>query len=90
LNNFINKFANFIVEGIEIDKVKTEEMSEKQLEWIADPYLCAACGSRIEDYFSYCEECGIKLDRKPKKSPFNFTKYKNYELKYIFKPKKGA
>jgi len=85
INNFINKFIDFLIKDIAIDKAVEEQLSEKQIEWMSDPYKCSACGSRIEDYFAFCDDCGIKIDRKPKKSPFNFTNYNNWTIKYDFK-----
>lgn len=85
INSFINKFSDFLIEGTEIDKINTEEFSEEQMQWINDKNRCSACGAYVKDYYTHCFDCGIKLDRKAKKSPFNSTNYKNYEIRYKFK-----
>ncbi len=84
INRFINKITNFIIKDIEINKVQTEELSEQQLAWMSDSDLCPACGTLVLGYFQFCEECGLKLSRKAKPSPFNFTKYKDYQITYIY------
>jgi len=87
INSFTNQLAKFITEGIEIDTIVEEEISDEQKEWIENPYKCSACGALIEDYYTHCLDCGLKQDRPAKKSPFNTTKYVDYEIKYNFKEK---
>ncbi len=87
INLFITKFSNYLITGIENSQVE-EELSGKQLEWIENEYKCSACGAAIEDYYTHCFDCGIKLDRKAKKSPFNITKYIDYDISYKFKETK--
>jgi DNA-directed RNA polymerase subunit RPC12/RpoP len=84
---FINNFSSYLISGIETDK-NEEEFSEIQKEWIENEYKCSACGAPIENYYTHCFDCGIKLDRKAKKSPYNITKYIDYDVSYKFKETK--
>jgi len=88
INSFINNLSKYLIEGTEIDKVTEEEISEIQKEWIENPNKCSACGAFIHDYYVNCFDCGIKLERKATKSPFNVTKYADYDINYSLKNNK--
>lgn len=88
INAFVNKISKFIIEDIEPDAVYEEHISEEQKEWIQNKNKCSACGAKIENYYTHCFECGIKLDHKVKKSPFSTTKYVDYEIRYELKKTK--
>ncbi len=85
---FINSYIKNNIEKIYGNKnefEQDEELDRKQKEWLKDVNNCPACGERVTEIDLFCPDCGLKVKQNRYSIPLDTSKYKNREVKYIYK-----
>jgi hypothetical protein len=79
----LHNTCNTIVNQVLIHNPLNDELTSEQREWIANPNVCPACGTEINDYSANCSECGLFIKHVSQFSKFNVTEdLQSYTINY--------
>lgn len=75
---FFSSLFSRIISKISKTEVLDDILTPEQIEWMQNPNLCSACGTKISKYDAHCPECGLFLSKQ------SFSPYSTTEEKYIY------
>lgn len=79
----IHNSYNTIVNQVLINNPLNDELTKEQRDWIANPNVCPACGTEINEYSSNCSECGLFIKQVTPFSKFNLSEdLQSYSINY--------
>lgn len=79
----LHNTCNTIVNQVLIHNPLNDELTQEQSDWIANPNVCPACGTEINEYTSNCPECGLFIKQVTPFSKFNLSEdLQSYSINY--------